>query len=293
MENKLEEEIKNGSGEQNSKSGIGITEGKGNKRKRNTGNKTGDTGNSGNENGKLGGQDRNSGEESGTAGQDRKGSILAELKRKRDQRNSGTSNEEHSTIEGKSTGVERSDNRITENTDSVDRVGTGRVGKSDTNERGLDVSGGSSDGDSQNSETDRGVKFELPKFSKPINVEKVVVDVKESQLEKELSKKESSELQPRIENSLRELFKGMDKVIDFTTKHQITQVNIWSSIEDDEIKIIAVALLETGQRSRVVSTITRRMARDYTKLQIGIITLPRFIQTYKHYMSNGFGLTIN
>jgi hypothetical protein len=287
---KNEEENKNG-GEQNSKSGVGVTKGTGNKRKRNTGNKAGDTGNSGTENGEHGGQIASSGEETGNSREDAKRRILDKLKRERDERSSGNDDNEHQTVEGKSTGDERGDGGVTDGTSGIDRIDTGQVAKRSGVRGKPAIDGSSSDGNSADSETTgRKLKFDLPKFEKPINKEKVVVDVKESQLEKELTKKESNDLQPRIENALREIFKGVDKLIDFTTKTQmIPNVTIWSSIEDSEITVIAVAMLETGQRSKVVSTITRRMANDYTKLQMGIITLPRFIETYKHYMANGFG----
>lgn len=133
----------------------------------------------------------------------------------------------------------------------------------------------------------QGMDIKVPPF-KPKAVPPL--DVKAS-TEDTLTKKESSELLPRVVESLRIVFKYTDQGINFTTKdEQARNVYIWGSIDDDELKIIAIALVEGGQRSKVVATAVRQVSRNYQKLQMGIILVPRFVMTVNHYIQNGFGL---
>jgi hypothetical protein len=294
MTKKIEEENKNDS--KNNKNRIGITEERGELGTGDSGDKGRDLGQSGREVGQSGGQ-------SGGSEDDPKQRILDKLRNERNQRNSQTTNDKHTNSEGDSTGQQskangtnKRNNRSSNGTESIGSTDSGSIERSVGDERGLDVDNGNNDGNNPSSETNsrgrkrkiKGVEFELPSFEggKPTPP----IDKKEQQLQKELTKKESNELQPRVENALKALFTGVDKAIDMTTKNRTPDgVHIWGSIEDFEITIIATALLETGQKSKVVSTVTRRLAQDYTRLQLGIIVFPRFYDSYRHYITNGFG----
>jgi hypothetical protein len=292
---KLEEEIKNGTGK--NESGSGTTKGNGNTGTGNSGDEGRDTGNGGGQVGGNGHETGQSGNENSGSGEDHKQSIINKLKRKRNERTVGNDDNKHKTDEGRpernehfnggtSTGIESFGGIDTRPTDEFN--GTGGE---------LAINGGNSDGDNPNSETVgnrkrkrkiKGVEFELPSFEtvKPVPP----IDIKEQQLGDELTQKESKDLKPRLEEAMKVLFKGMDKTMELTTKRIPNGgINIWKNIEDEEVSIIANALLEAGQNSKVVSTITRRVIADYSKLQIGIILLPRFIDTYSNYMTHGFG----
>jgi hypothetical protein len=65
------------------------------------------------------------------------------------------------------------------------------------------------------------------------------------------------------------------------------EAHVWSAIDDEDIEIISEHLVEMGKASKVVATAVRRMTNSYRLLQIGLITLPKFIQTYQFYASHG------
>lgn len=101
-----------------------------------------------------------------------------------------------------------------------------------------------------------------------------------------LSKKEGDEILPKIKGLLEFIFRHADKGITISNRNR-AEAHIWSSIDDEDIDIIATHLVEMGKASRIVATAVRRMTNSYRLLQIGLITLPKFIQTYQFYAANG------
>jgi hypothetical protein len=78
----------------------------------------------------------------------------------------------------------------------------------------------------------------------------------------------------------------MDKGISISNRAK-NEAQIWSAIDNEDLDIIAGHLVEMGKASKVVATAVRRMTNSYRLLQIGLITLPKFIQTYQFYATNG------
>lgn len=101
-----------------------------------------------------------------------------------------------------------------------------------------------------------------------------------------LTKKEGDEILPKIKGLLEFIFRHADKGITISNRNR-AEAHIWSSIDDEDIEIIATHLVEMGKASRIVATAVRRMTNSYRLLQIGLITLPKFIQTYQFYAANG------
>lgn len=104
--------------------------------------------------------------------------------------------------------------------------------------------------------------------------------------EKPLTNKESEEMFPKIKALLEFLFRHMDKGMSISNRAR-AESHVWSSIDQEDIEIIAGHLVEMGKASKVVATAVRRMTNSYRLLQIGLITLPKFIQTYQFYQANG------
>lgn len=104
--------------------------------------------------------------------------------------------------------------------------------------------------------------------------------------EKPLTNKEGDEILPKIKALLEFVFRHMDKGISISNRNR-TQASIWSAIDSEDITIISEHLVEMGKSSKVVATAVRRMTNSYRMLQIGLITLPKFVQTFQFYQSNG------
>lgn len=109
--------------------------------------------------------------------------------------------------------------------------------------------------------------------------------------DKALTNKEADEVLPKVKALLEFVFRHMDKGISISNRNK-AQAHIWSAIDNEDIEIIASHLVEMGKASKIVATAVRRMTNSYRLLQIGLITLPKFIQTYQFYAENGgFALT--
>lgn len=104
--------------------------------------------------------------------------------------------------------------------------------------------------------------------------------------EKTLTNKEADEVLPKVKALLEFVFRHMDKGISISNRNR-AQAHIWGAIDNEDIEIIASHLVEMGKASKVVATAVRRMTNSYRLLQIGLITLPKFIQTFQFYQSNG------
>lgn len=86
------------------------------------------------------------------------------------------------------------------------------------------------------------------------------------------------------------LFQYFDQTITYTNREQAKAV-IWSDIDDEDIKILVSVVIDGGKRSRIVATAVRQVNRSYNLLRVGIITGPRFVETFQFYASHG-GFTV-
>lgn len=104
--------------------------------------------------------------------------------------------------------------------------------------------------------------------------------------DKPLSEKEAKDLEPRIEGALKFAFRYMDKGITATNRER-AEAEIWTDIDDEDIKIIAGHLVEMAKASRIIATAVRRVSNSYRLLQIGLITGPKFWASFRFYGEHG------
>lgn len=266
----------------------------------NGGGNSGTEGNPGGEDRGTEGENRGSQDGIGDAKTETKRRILSSLRSKGNQGHTDNANATVRNPEGELPGDDSRGSGDSTGNESNDRVASGKVerlieSRRKSRQSNSDLSG--SDGNDSGSKSSRVEEKEKPKlgFSNLPKLEKPK-DEKSTKatpfsLEPVLSKKEADGMNARLKEALKTLFKGLDSAIGMTTKNPgAKNVQIWSTIEDFEVEIIATALLENSMKSKVFATVTRRITRDFMKLQIGIITFPRFYQTYSHYMQNGFAL---
>jgi len=101
-----------------------------------------------------------------------------------------------------------------------------------------------------------------------------------------LTDKEAKELLPKAQASLRTLCRYLDEGITATTRDG-TRANIWRTIDDEDLQVLAEAMIEAGRKSRIIATTVRKMVGMHRMLQIGLITGPRFVMTLQHYQRHG------
>lgn len=101
-----------------------------------------------------------------------------------------------------------------------------------------------------------------------------------------LTDKEAKELLPKTQASLRTLFRYADEGITATTRDGM-RASIWRTIDDEDLQILADAMVEAGRKSRIIATTVRKMVGMHRMLQIGLITGPRFVMTLQHYKRHG------
>ena len=101
-----------------------------------------------------------------------------------------------------------------------------------------------------------------------------------------ITEKEGKELLPQIVSALQQVFKYADLGITHTNAER-AEAYIWQTIDPEDCKAIAELLIDAGKKNRLIATGVRRVAMSYKLLQVGIITIPRFIESYRHYADHG------
>lgn len=268
--------------------GIGTPSGEGGGESRTSGGEGGESGASGRAS--QGGEQ----ESGGGPSEDRKTNLLQRIRNKRAERQHNASGTTNGTSVGNSQGVgdhDRGDKRrIADDARPSSRANrnAGRSGEQDSN-----GNGGTRE-TSQTNDNDARIK---PKGVNIKGVDKIKALAQQASQaeppklrftwdEKPLTNKEGDEILPKIKGLLQFLFRHADKGITITNRNR-AEAHIWSAIDDEDIDIIASHLVEMGKASKIVATAVRRMTNSYRLLQIGLITLPKFIQTYQFYAANG------
>ena len=79
---------------------------------------------------------------------------------------------------------------------------------------------------------------------------------------------------------------GLDGLISRTNADR-AEAEIWSTITRAEAATIAQPIVDLGQKYAQFAFIARQMARSYTGMKIGLITVPRFFETMAFYAQHG------
>ena len=103
---------------------------------------------------------------------------------------------------------------------------------------------------------------------------------------KTLTEKEAKDLLKPFSSALAEIGKYVDEVISITNA-DAAQAKIWSTITRDEWEVVAAMLIEDGKKSGIIAVAVRATASAYTRLQVGLIVLPRLYETYAFYADHG------
>lgn len=260
-------------------------------------------GSEGGSEGGKGGSDRSEGGSTGSSegsdrseGDNRKADLLQSIRNKRANRQHQSSSSENGTSsehsEGNSKG-HRGSKRGTK-TDTGTTPGTNRDTGRDSKQDDHSNSGSSeitqtNDGNSRVKEKPQGVKVKGVDKIKELAQKASKAETPKLKFtwdDKALTNKEADEVLPKVKALLEFVFRHMDKGISISNRNK-TEAHIWSAIDDEDINIIAEHLVEMGKASKIVATAVRRMTNSYRLLQIGLITLPKFIQTFQFYQSNG------
>jgi hypothetical protein len=231
--------------------------------------------------------------------ENRKRNKLESIRNKRAQGHSDNNGTAPITNQGNSEGDQREGRGNSPGNEDLNGINGGPNREDGRADKPVNSSDGNINDNSESIETDsgrikkKGVKVTtppLPPFTKGGLDKPQGAKIK---LEDVMTKKEAGEQKERLDNALLVFFKNADKFIGFTTKGKTANdIFIWQSIQKDEIEVISTAMLENAQRSKVIATVTRNITRNYQKLQMGIILIPRFIMTVQNYIQNGIGLTI-
>lgn len=108
--------------------------------------------------------------------------------------------------------------------------------------------------------------------------------------EKPLTEKESKDLEPKMVEIVKTVFRYFDLAISFTNRER-AEANIWRGIDADDCAVIASLFIDVGKKNPAAALVVRKLSTSYRMLQVGIITLPRFVQTYQFYLAHG-GFTL-
>lgn len=101
-----------------------------------------------------------------------------------------------------------------------------------------------------------------------------------------LTDKEAKDLLKPFASALSEIGRYVDEVISITNG-DAAKAKIWSTISKDEWEVVAAMLIEDGKKSGIIAVAVRATASAYTRLQVGLIVLPRLYETYAFYADHG------
>lgn len=65
---------------------------------------------------------------------------------------------------------------------------------------------------------------------------------------------------------------------------------IWGDLDEREAGLLADMLIDQGRRYVVVAQTVRGLSKAWSYLEIGEITVPRFLLTAKWYLAHGFAV---
>lgn len=105
-----------------------------------------------------------------------------------------------------------------------------------------------------------------------------------------LGKREASDARRKLIRSVELYAEHADDLIPlFSRTHE--ECSIWSTITEEEAAVIADALIDWGRQWAVAAQVVRGIVRTYSYVELGMITIPRAIQTIRYYLRNGFVLS--
>lgn len=232
------------------------------------------------------------GRKSGEDQESRRGDAqakLADLRNRRAKKNAGGSvSENRTTFENLRDISARSGLNVAGNADNPTADGGRNLGSGRTDagafkdHNGADLSGGS----------DATVEIDV-KGLKPKQKNKKLVEPEagkplppQEEIPEKITKNESKEMIERMKSVIRTANRGIDSMLTATNKQKQKAI-IWATMDNEEISVIATHIVEMGMASHVVAQAVRRITQTHRLLEIGVITLPRFVSTYRFYLENG------
>jgi hypothetical protein len=102
-----------------------------------------------------------------------------------------------------------------------------------------------------------------------------------------LGVKEANEFYDLLKNDiLPTVADWADWAISHTNRAQAPAV-IWSDLEDDELDVLADAMISVARINPAAAQAVRGVVWAWKRVKVGIITVPRFLMTVDHYAENG------
>lgn len=103
-----------------------------------------------------------------------------------------------------------------------------------------------------------------------------------------LTVQEAEAIRANLEFGLRTILQAMDDAITHSNKaHAVS--TIWV-MDDEDIAFLVQEMLAAGLRIPAAAVAVRALANSVNQLKVGAILLPRFVQTWNHYATNGIGV---
>lgn len=103
---------------------------------------------------------------------------------------------------------------------------------------------------------------------------------------KPLSQREAQDLRGRLIDLLGGAFDDTDKLLTVTSATK-REAHIWSTIDDQEIALLADTWISWGRKSARGAATVRTIVRQWRKYQVALILGPRFLETINFVAENG------
>jgi hypothetical protein len=106
---------------------------------------------------------------------------------------------------------------------------------------------------------------------------------------KPLTEMEAKALKPQLISALLDYFGYADEILYATVKGH-PRVEIWGTIDEEECGVLVDALIARGKKSAAGAAQVVALVESYRHLKVGLILAPRFYQTMRLYLDNGFSV---
>lgn len=106
---------------------------------------------------------------------------------------------------------------------------------------------------------------------------------------KVFSEREAEDIREPLINAMRDYFLYADELM-FATLRTHPQVMIWRTIDDEDIEKLASVWLTRARINPQAAAHVAMIVDKHLQIQVGMILVPRFIETFKMYVQYGVGI---
>jgi hypothetical protein len=101
-----------------------------------------------------------------------------------------------------------------------------------------------------------------------------------------LTPEETEGIRENLLIGLQTLEKNLDDIITHTNR-QVAEAQIWGTIDDEDNAFLVDLMIQAGMRVPAAGQVVRYLANAAWQYRLGMMLVPRFVQTWNFYLDHG------